>query len=163
MIIWKYLNFGAKTCQNITLNLMLIFCAKIQIFGCFWRVFFNFKFAVGMVILEIFSRQNLQKLHLKNLMLIFGGKFKYWKIDIFWVFFQFLWVAFFLIEFWMHFPSQYWIKVKSILGMTYDTQIFAKESLHATGFTCSQWLKITKKVAFSKIVKIDHFCIFNQF
>ena len=61
-------------------------------------------------------------------MLIFGGKFKYWKIDIFWVFFQFLWVAFFPIEFWMHFPSQYWIKVKSILGMTYDTQFLQKRA-----------------------------------
>ena len=63
-----------------------------------------------------------------KIMLIFGGKFKYWKIDIFWVFFQFLWVAFFLIEFWMHFPSQYWIKVKSILGMTYDTQFLQKRA-----------------------------------
>ena len=26
----------------------------------------------------------------------------------------------------MHFQSRYWIEVKSILGMTYDIQVFAK-------------------------------------
>ena len=57
------------------------------------------------------------------------------KMWLFEWFFQFLRFAVF--QFWMHFPSRYRIKVKSILGMTYDTElIFAKETAEKPELAC---------------------------